>query len=108
MRKSVITIQPASFVDQVVNGHECYKSPYPFTVDAEGYIQFQDFWQGTYERVIGLQRDVDVQTIDVWWENAFIDSDSLVGLYLVTEDSDGNWGTTPHAIESYYAGEIEV
>lgn len=108
MSKQVITLQPASFVDQVIDGREFYKKPYPLSIDADGYVQFQDFWQGTYFRVIGFQCDPDVYSIDLFWEDAFADPESIVGLYLVTSDDDGKWGTTPHPIESYWAGELNV
>lgn len=102
----VVVIQPAPFVDNVVNGHEFYKKPYPLSVDADGYVQFQDFWQGLYFKAIGFQRDLDVQKIDVWWGDAFSSPESIIGLYLVTSDDDGNWEVIPHGIESFYTGEI--
>jgi hypothetical protein len=97
----VLRVQPASYVDQIIDGQEFTKQPYPYFVEEDGSVQRQDFWQGSVARVIGFQRDLAVQTIDLLWAAAVkSDPECLTGLYLVTEDSDGRWSTHNTAVES--------
>lgn len=97
----VLCIQPAAYTDQIVDGQELTKLPYPYFVEADGTVQRQDVWQGTVARVIGFQRDLAVPEISLLWSAAVkSDLECLVGLYLVTSDSDGEWGTHHTAVES--------
>lgn len=109
MSKLCVTVQPAPFVDFVTeDGHECYKTPYPYSIDAEGFVQFQDFWQGYVYRAIGFSRDLNVPSIEVFWADAFANPELGIGLYLVTSDDEGNWGTHRTPIESYWKNELHV
>lgn len=97
----VLRVQPAEYVDQIVNGQELTKQPYPYFVEEDGSVQRQDFWQGSVARVVGFQRDLAVQSIDLWWSAAWAsDLPCLTGMYLVTEDADGQWSTHQTAVES--------
>lgn len=99
MRK--IKLQPAPFIDNIRDGHsmvEMTKLPYPFYVDEDGKVDQQDFWKGDPARVIGFQRDLAVQHIDLWWKDAAQDPQKTVGMYLVTSDAQGEWGTHQTAI----------
>jgi hypothetical protein len=93
-------IQPASFIDQMKDGHEMTKRPYPFFVDAMGLVGNQDFWQGSVVRVAGFQKDLAVQQIDLRWKDAMKDPGKAVGMYLVTVDSKGNYGVHNTAMET--------
>lgn len=96
-------IQPAARPDAIsADGHVGYQLPYPFYVADDGKIQNQELWNGTPLAVIGFQKDLAVQTIDVWWREVVDNPEKAVGLYLVTTDKDGTWGVHSTAVESAY------
>jgi hypothetical protein len=73
-------------------------------VDVERYA-------GLVTRAVGFQRDLAVQRIDVRWSDAWQTNDhdlprSLVGLYLVTQDENGDWGTQMTAIAEVRVMEV--
>jgi hypothetical protein len=95
------TIQPAPHVDHITeDGTELTKLPYPYHTDQDGAIQRQDFWQGNPLRVVGFQKDLSVQQVDLWWKDALKDPQQAVGMYLVTQDKDGNCSSHNTAVES--------
>lgn len=99
----ITRIQPAARPDALSeDGHVGYQLPYPFYVTDDGKIENQGFWNGTPLAVIGFQKDLAVQTIDLWWRDAVNNPSAIVGMYLVTTDRDGTWGTHSTAIESAY------
>lgn len=101
----IIKLQPADFVDNLWDDgkggfHEGRKLPYPFYVHENGDIDGKDdFWKGHAEAVIGFQKDLAVQKIDLWWEEAFADPEKAVGMYVVTA-AGGGMGTHQTAIAS--------
>lgn len=96
----MIKLQPAPETDNIVDGHELTKLPYPFFVTDEGKIDQQDLWQGDPYRAIGFQKDLAVHMIDLWWTDAIKDVGQVVGMYLVTSNSSGKWGVHRTAISS--------
>lgn len=88
---TIITLQPAPVVDHVLeDGTELTRLPYPFHVDAKtGDILRQDFWRGDPLRVVGFQRDADIQRVDVWWEAVAAKPELAIGLFPVTVDRKG-------------------
>jgi hypothetical protein len=91
---AMFRLQPAPFTDQLTgDGHQLTKLPYPFYADEFGAVGRQDFWRGDPSRVVGFQKDLYVQRIDLWWTDAVKNPEAAVGMYLVTEDSRGNYGT---------------
>lgn len=99
----ITRIQPAARIDNITaDGHVGRQLPYPFYVTDDGAIGNQDFWQGTVSRVIGFADDLARQTIDLWWRDAVDNPAKIVGKYLVTSDSAGNWAVHDTAIESAY------
>lgn len=96
--KKLIRLQPSEFVDNIRDGHEMTKLPYPFFVSEDGVIGSQDFWKGDPARVIGFQKDLAVQQIDLWWSDVVEDPQQAVGMYLVTSNAEGTWGTHSMAI----------
>lgn len=84
--RTVITIQPANSADGTYDVHE--PLPYPYHVDAAtGDVGRQDFWKGAPFRVLGFQKDVDVQQVDLRWEDAAADPDQIVGMFAVMLDT---------------------
>jgi hypothetical protein len=74
--------------------------PYPINIDTDGSVLNQDFWRGDPFRLIGFQKDRDIQHIDVpmseWMDN---DPDSIVGMYpvfLTKGDDSGIWNDLRH------------
>lgn len=94
----IIKLQPAEFTDNIHNGHQMTKLPYPYFVGEDGEIGSQDLWRGDPKQVIGFQRDLAVQKIDLWWADAVDDPQQAVGMYLVTANEEGDWGTHQTAI----------
>lgn len=97
---TTITLQPSAHVDNIVDGHEMTRLPYPFHVDEDGTVQRQDFWRGDPAAVVGFQRDLSVQRIDVWWDEVVADPQRAVGLYVVTVTAAGQMGVHLAAIAS--------
>lgn len=93
-----IRLQPSEFTDNIRDGHEMTKLPYPYFVAEDGTVGQQDFWDGDPVRVIGFQRDLAVQQIDLWWKDAVTDPQRVVGMYLVSESAEGVWGVHQMAI----------
>lgn len=93
-------IQNAPQIDQLTaDGHTLTKLPRPFFVDPDGHVGLQDFWQGDPARVIGFQKDLAVQQIDLWWRDAVQDPQRALGMYLVTADSKGHFGAHLTAVD---------
>lgn len=97
---NLIKIQNAPIIDGYRDGHTYTRLPYPFYVNQDGVIQGQDLWQGTVAQVIGFQRDLARQQIDLWWRDAAKDPAKTVGMYLVTVDSKGDFATHTTAVDS--------
>lgn len=96
----LVRLQPAARIDNITDdGHVGYQLPYPFYVAEDGSIQNQEFWQGTATAVIGFQKDLARQTIDLFWREAVLNPELTLGMYLVTTDRHGTWGTHGTAIE---------
>lgn len=93
-------LQPAQYVDQIKDGHEMTKLPYPFFVEKDGSIGQQELWKGDPLKAIGFQVDLAKQQIDLWWDQVARDPQRVVGMYLVTSNAQGNWGVHQTAIVS--------
>lgn len=102
MADQIIRIQPSEFTDQVsADGHQQTKLPYPFYVNAsDGTVNLQEFWKGDPFRVVGFQRDLARQEIDLRWDDAVKDPQQAIGMYLVTADSKGAFGVHTTAVQS--------
>jgi hypothetical protein len=98
----IITLQPFDRIDSVIGDHVATQRPYPFHVTEDGRINLGpngDFWnrQGVV-RAVGMQRDLDVQTIDVSWSEVVADPQVAIGKYLVTADAHGRFSSHTIAI----------
>jgi hypothetical protein len=97
-----ITLQPSERVDNIVDGHAMTQLPYPFHVSEDGSVQRQDFWRGNPAAVVGFQRDLRRQRVDVWWDEVVEDPQRAVGLYVVTTTDGGQMGVHLVAIGSVH------
>lgn len=97
----IFKIQPSEFIDNMwEGGHVGTKLPYPFFVDEKGMVENQDLWNGDPYRVIGFQKDLAVQEIDLRWNDATKDPSRAVGMYLVTANKKGDFVTHETAVRS--------
>lgn len=98
---TIFKIQNAPRVDHITtDGTELTQMPFPFFVGRDGKIGRQDVWNGSPLRVVGFQRDLSVQQIDLWWKAAVEDPSRAVGMYLVTADSRGEFSGHLTAVDS--------
>ncbi|TYB71215.1 hypothetical protein FXF51_01905 [Nonomuraea sp. PA05] len=88
-----------TFVIQKAEGADL-KLPYPYFADESGMIGRQDKWKGNPTQVIGFHSDPNIMQIDLLWEDAIQDPDRASGMYLVTADAEGNFGTHLTLVES--------
>lgn len=104
-----IRVQPESLIDNLTeDGHELRQLPYPFYVNEDGTVRNQEFWNSQTAQnmgvnvtaVIGFQRDLAVQHIDLWWADAWKNPQSAVGMYVVTRGGKGGMGVHQTAIAS--------
>jgi hypothetical protein len=104
--RRVVRIQPDSFIDNLwgttdegmVEGR---RLPYPFFVTEKGEVLRQDIWAGKVLKVVGFQRDLAKNQIDLWWHEAFVNPDRCLGMYVVTRDRDGGMSVHTTAISEY-------
>lgn len=97
----VLRVQPASRIDGLTaDGQELTQLPYPLFVDGDGAVGRQEFWNGRILRVVGFQRDLAVQQVDLWWTSAWADPQQAVGMYIVATDRDGGMFNLDTAVES--------
>lgn len=67
--------------------------PYPFHVDADGFVGRQDFWKGRVHKVVGFVDEPGSQTFSLLWRDAVANPQAAVGKYVVTADDSGAAGT---------------
>lgn len=96
----IFTLQPAPIVDGIApDGSEMTRLPYPFHCDEDGAVDRQDFWRGDPLRVLGFQKRLDVQRVDLHWAD-FVKGDPqrAVNMYAVTQDYKGGIASQTVAI----------
>lgn len=97
----ILRVQPASRIDNLTDdGQEMTQQPYPLFVGEDGAVGRQDFWNGRVYRVVGFQRDLAVQQVDLWWRDAYAGPERAVGMYVVAVDKDGGMFNLDTAVES--------
>lgn len=97
----IFKVQPSEFTDHLSeDGTERTKLPYPYFVDEAGLVGRQDFWNGDPYQVIGFAKDLAVANVDLLWKEATENPSRAVGMYLVTLDEDGDFGTHLAAVSS--------
>lgn len=96
-----ITVQPSPRIDGLSDtGQERTQLPYPFHVEQDGSVLRQDFWRGDPKRVVGFQRDLAKQQIDLYWSDAWKDPEQAIGMYVVTQAANGQMSVQITAIQS--------
>lgn len=98
--RRVWRVQPSEYVDQIIDGHEMTKMPWPYFVANDGTVLKHGFGNPPQPvRAIGFQRDLAEAAIDLFWGAAVAEPELAVGMYLVT--AEGNvWNTELTAVES--------
>jgi hypothetical protein len=95
-------IQPAPRIDMITDdGHVGTQLPYPIHADNKGGVEFPEIHAGHVVRIIGFQKDLAVKQIDLSWSEAQKHPDQVVGMYLVSSDSEGTWGVHDTAVETF-------
>lgn len=101
MSDRLFKVQPSAFTDYVTeDGTEYQQLPKPYFVDQHGMIGRQDVWKGSPLVALGFMARLDVERIDLEWEDAIDDPSLAVGMYLVTMDSQGNLFSHQTAVDS--------
>jgi hypothetical protein len=103
----IITLQPGQVPDATTkDGHKLYRLPYPFQVGEDGMVGDQDFWRGDPSAVLGFQDDVDVQRVNLHWEDVVKDPQAAVGKFPVMISRGGGMYTYTVAIGSASVREV--
>jgi hypothetical protein len=98
--RRVWRVQPSEYVDQVIDGHEMTKQPWPYFVANDGAVIKHGFGDPPRPvRAVGFQRDLAEAAIDLFWGAAVAEPEAAVGMYLVTAEGD-TWSTEMTAVES--------
>jgi hypothetical protein len=64
--------------------------PYPYYITEDGSVDRQDFWKGEPSRLMGFQKDPDVQHVDILAEDWLKDDDiDVTGMFPVFVDEGG-------------------
>lgn len=95
-------IQPAERPDAMSDdGHVGYQLPWPVVAHADGSVfGAHDHWCGKVVRVIGFQKDLRKQRIDLHWSDFLRDPQQAKGMYLITSDKGGTWGVHDTAVST--------
>lgn len=72
--------------------------PWPVTCSLDGTVTVPS--SALMRRVVGFQRDLAVQQVDVWLKDAFADPSQVIGMYIVTEDLNGGYQHGMTAVSS--------
>lgn len=102
--KKLYKFQPARFTDQIVDGHELTQLPYPVIAWADGHVA----GPSTLARIVGFERDLAKQQVDLWWKDTLADPQQAIGMYLVTVDVSGGMAVHMHAVQSVDVFEVEA
>ena len=95
-----LMVQPAPRVDKILDdGTELTQLPYPFYGDEAGLVQNQQFWSGKPLEIVGFQRDLSKNQVDLEWREAWHRPARAIGMYVVTRDADGGMGTHLTAVD---------
>ena len=101
----VFKIQTSSYTDQMTSdGAQLTKLPYPFIVHESGLIEYPK--SSLVHRVVGFQKDLAKNAVDLSWRELMRDSSPVIGMYLVTANKpdkgkDDTWGVHDTAIVGF-------
>lgn len=83
-----VHIQQAPIIDSITDeGHVGAKTPWPVVADEEGTVYTPS--SKLMKRVLGFQKDIARQHVDLWWAEAFAHPEKALHMYLVFIDTDG-------------------
>lgn len=92
-------IQQAPITDNItVDGHVGARLPWPVIADREGRVH-GGLLMGL-RGVIGFQRDLAVQQVALWWDEAIVDPQQTVGMYMVIYTVEGKTAVQLSAVDS--------
>jgi hypothetical protein len=95
----VTTIQCASSIDAITDdGEPLYQKPYPYHISPDGAVLQQGFWQGKIHQLVGFQRNIEVQRVDMFWSTIAATGPTeqmllVRGMYPVFKNKDGEMFT---------------
>lgn len=107
MSSTYITIQPAQ--GSVVGSYDVRQPlPYPYHIGTVGEVLRQDVWKGAPLRLVGFQRDLDVQEVTIFefhWVPVMLSGattarDEVIGMYPVFLRADGSMYTDTRPVVS--------
>ena len=106
MSATYITIRPAQ--GSVVGDYDVRQPlPYPYHIGPAGEVLRQDVWKGYPLRLVGFQRDLDVQRVAIFefhWVPAVLSGDTttrdeVIGMYPVFLRADGSMYSDTRPVE---------
>jgi hypothetical protein len=100
-------IQEAPITDNITaDGFVGSRLPWAVTAGEDGTITTPSSLLGM-ARVAGFQRDLAVNRVNVWWDEAFADPQKVVGMYLVHHKTDGGLAVSLSAVDSVEVWETD-
>ena len=74
--------------------------PFPYGIESDGSVTQQEFWKGEPVRLMGFQRDADVQVVDLLAEDWLATDDPAPeGWFPVVLDKDGSMWTHRYPVQ---------
>jgi hypothetical protein len=103
---TIVAFQRNANIDGILeDGTTRGSLPYPFYGDEDGMIQNQDLWQGEAYKIIGFQKDLAVQRIDLHYRDAFKNPDATVNMYMIVSNAQGKWSVYETAVKTTWTVE---
>lgn len=90
--KHAVTIQPTT----PTGG----RRPYPYHVQLDGQIARQDFWKGAPAQLLGFQRNLRRNRVDLLCDAFLADPEKAIGMFPVFVNADGSMDTLKTPVES--------
>lgn len=92
-------MQEAPITDNITaDGHVGSRLPWPVIADEDGIVAVPS--SRLMHRVVGFQRDLALQQVDVFWSEAYADPSKVVGMYMVSENHSGKYQCGLSAVDS--------
>lgn len=102
-----LIIQEAPVTDSITaDGHVGARKPWPVVADMDGTVVTPSSLLGMAV-VVGFQRDLAGRRPDLYWDDMVADPQQVVGMYMVSADTDENWRISESAVDSVTVLETE-
>lgn len=96
-----LRIQEAPQTDLITaDGVVGSKLPWPVVADCEDAHVVVPSSLLKMKRVVGFQRDLAVMHVDLRWRDAVADPQQAVGMYMVSENTDGTYQVNITAVDT--------